>query len=52
MMHNKILRMTLPKLILMTKIIMFIKPRRKKHYICCFLQYQILETLVRMNDDD
>ena len=36
----------------MTKILTFIKPKGRKRYICCFLQYQILNKQKRINHDE
>ena len=36
---------------LLTKIIMFIKPKGRKQYICCFLQNQILKAQKRINHE-
>ena len=36
----------------MTKIITFLKPKGRKQYICCFLQYQILKAKKHINHDE
>ena len=36
----------------MAKIITFLKPKGRKQYICCFLQYQILKAKKHVNHDD
>ena len=37
---------------LTTKIITFIKPKGRKQYTCCLLQYQILKAQKRINHDE
>ena len=57
MIQSKLFRMTSANLEkashrLMTKIIMFIKPKRREQYVRCFLQYQVVKAQKRINDDE
>ena len=57
MIQSKLFRMTWTNLEkgsqgLMTKIITFIKPKRREQYIRCFLKYQVVKAQKRINDDE